>query len=899
MRLTRIDVCLLSFTTLAAFVGAESVRSDGSSAGPAAMLTNVETGPPVLERASRAFGHVEFHGATYFTATDRAHGFELWRSDGSEAGTSLLIDLLPGTLGSLPRELTVVGERLYFTAFDGLHGFGLWSSDGTADGTRLLKGAEGDFLRPGQLTAYGAMLLFTAGPHDRPALWRSDGTSVGTQKVLDLAPSDERLGFAAPRLPGVVSLGQAWFMSRAGHKRVLWRTDGSAGGTTRVWTDTLPIPWQYFPTYDLYVAFPGGLLFRGSDQGRDALWRSDGTPAGTYPLAHAPLGEFLAADWFARLGPFTYFLARPREDFGAQNGGDTLAYSLGFQEAWRTDGTVAGTARFARFEGTSKVQQLTAAAGRLFLVGGGEILSSDGWVADWSHALSASRPQLVATQGGAFVVDNIGVVLADGLPGGSQLLSAEAVAGSLSVVGSSIDARTWPLGMHTAATCLPSACWFRGQHSESVWSPRSIALWRSDLTPAGTRRVLPESGRDRGSWPDQFVSFGGDAYFTTTGAFERDPWQHTVAVRLLKASAGGVSVVAQRPDLPCDSSFWPDRCRIRFLTALPGAMLYFDPQWFAWLGTQGDPGGAWRVEPQSYSWYARRGVGAINGRVLAVDFVNSRLDLVAVDVKEGDVALDAPPEAVGSVEDVEDMQFTAVGNWLYFTFGDRLWKTDGTPGSVQLVKALSAADLTDVGGLLFFVSDGMLWKSDGSEAGTVAVAPVEGAVRLTAVGSRLFFAASDPAHGEELWTSDGSAAGTHLLADVRPGPGSSRPDAPAAMGTRLIFSADDGVRGRELWRWDPRSGASLVADIVPGPLGSLAAETLVVAAGSRVYFPAWTPSAGVELWSSDGATAELVQDISPGAAGSHPRELTALDGRLYFSADDGVHGQEPWSLPLP
>jgi hypothetical protein len=42
-----------------------------------------------------------------------------------------------------------------------------------------------------------------------------------------------------------------------------------------------------------------------------------------------------------------------------------------------------------------------------------------------------------------------------------------------------------------------------------------------------------------------------------------------------------------------------------------------------------------------------------------------------------------------------------------------------------------------------------------------------------------------------------------------------------------------------------------------------------------------------------------VQDIVAGAEGSHPRELAVVGNRLYFSADDGMHGQEPWSLPLP
>ncbi|HEV7784649.1 MAG TPA: hypothetical protein VGQ28_04880 [Thermoanaerobaculia bacterium] len=43
----------------------------------------------------------------------------------------------------------------------------------------------------------------------------------------------------------------------------------------------------------------------------------------------------------------------------------------------------------------------------------------------------------------------------------------------------------------------------------------------------------------------------------------------------------------------------------------------------------------------------------------------------------------------------------------------------------------------------------------------------------------------------------------------------------------------------------------------------------------------------------------MVQDFQPGPAPSNPEQLTAADGTLYFTADDGVHGHELWALPLP
>ncbi len=866
---------------------------EAPSAGPAAMLADVETAA-IRRRASRPFGHVEMAGVTYFTAHDRSHGWELWRSDGTDIGTSVLADILPGPIGSFPRELTVMGGRLYFTAFDGIHGFGLWSSDGTPAGTRLVKGAEGDFLRPGQLTAYGATLLFTAGPRNKPALWRSDGTTPGTQKVLDLTPSDDRAAFAYPRSPGVLSLGQVWFMSRSGYRRVLWRTDGTTGGTTRVWTDTPTAPW-HGGNFDIFAAYPGGVLFRGQHLEGDAVWRSDGTPAGTFPLASAAPSTLLGADWFATLGPWTYFLATTGSD----------SY-YGYRELWRTDGSVAGTTRRADFGPGAGATQLTASAGRLFVVFLDQgVRSIDAAEQNWHTVFTGESPQIAAAPGGIVIAAANALARSNGLPGGTQVLSSDALAGRVDPVYSSAHARSWPLTGHAALACLSSACWFRGRYNTQPmpWGLRVEAPWRSDLTPAGTRPVLPEDGHTRGSWPEQFVAYGGDVYFTTNGAPERHPWRRA-DLRLLKATAGGVSVVENQPNQPCDDWDAPDGCRLNFLTALPNALVYFDPAEFSWWGTQGDPGGRWRAENHDFEYFARRGTGVINGRLLAVDFGKNHptMELIAIDGgKDGRVTLGAPPEAVGSLFDQTDMHFTPVGNWMYFASDSALWKTDGTPGSVQLVKAVAAAELTDVGGTLYFSSDGALWKSDGTEAGTVEVAPTQGATRLLALGSRLFFAAADAARGEELWTSDGTPGGTLALADISPGPRSSGPDGLAAVGARLFFSADDGVRGRELWRWDPVTGVSLVADIAPGPQGSLGDGPLIVAGGNHAWFPAWTATHGVELWSSDGTPAgtSLVQDIVYGPPGSHPRELTAIGSRLYFSADDGVHGQEPWSLPLP
>jgi len=65
----------------------------------------------------------------FFTAEDRQHGIEIWRTDGSEANTLLVTDITPGLIGAWPQNLTVAGEWLYFVATDETGTASLWQLD--------------------------------------------------------------------------------------------------------------------------------------------------------------------------------------------------------------------------------------------------------------------------------------------------------------------------------------------------------------------------------------------------------------------------------------------------------------------------------------------------------------------------------------------------------------------------------------------------------------------------------------------------------------------------------------------------------------------------------------------------------------------------------------------------
>jgi len=127
----------------------------------------------------------------YYTKGDGGSRSELWRSDGTEAGTFELVNFSdegPDFFSSIG-DLTAVGSTLFFTASDGAHGNELWKSDGTALGTRMVRdiepGVDGSI--PSHLVAAGNALYFIiVETLADSSLWRSDGTVAGTRKVAYL-----------------------------------------------------------------------------------------------------------------------------------------------------------------------------------------------------------------------------------------------------------------------------------------------------------------------------------------------------------------------------------------------------------------------------------------------------------------------------------------------------------------------------------------------------------------------------------------------------------------------------------------------------------------------------------------------------------------------------------------
>ncbi len=284
----------------------------------------------------------------YFAADDGTNGRELWKSDGTSAGTVLVKDINPGASGSSPSDLTIIGGGLMmFAADDGSNGRELWVSDGTAAGTSLVKdvnpGASGS--TPANLVYWNALLYFTADDGTNGnELWQSDGSGAGTVLLKDINPG---AGSSSPAEPTALgTLGTLVFTADDGSVgRELWKTDGTGAGT--VLLKDVKTGLASSSPAGLSVIGTGGptqgngssvarvrLLFSADDGiSGNELWGSDGTTAGTalvkdiVPGAAGSSPANLYRAMWAQVGPMLFFSA----DDGT-NG----------RELWQSDGTDSG-----------------------------------------------------------------------------------------------------------------------------------------------------------------------------------------------------------------------------------------------------------------------------------------------------------------------------------------------------------------------------------------------------------------------------------------------------------------------------------------------------------------------------------------------------------------------------
>lgn len=262
--------------------GYELWRSDGTQSGTK-MIKDIHTG--IGNSMPKNF--IKFDGKVYFAADDNLNGEELWVTDGTANGTKMVKDINPNG-ASEPQRFFVDGNKLFFAADDGTHGEELWVTDGTTNGTKLLKDIRGGNKDsyPGKFGKINGVILFYAyNGSTKGAVWTTDGTATGTKILTTLG------GDAEPDFLNSVFLNNKMYFSVRGYNPPiygsLWETDGTATGTKMVrQIDPFP-PGNIESHYGVVKLKNNKFYFIADSSGKpiyhaSELWVSDGTVTGTH-----------------------------------------------------------------------------------------------------------------------------------------------------------------------------------------------------------------------------------------------------------------------------------------------------------------------------------------------------------------------------------------------------------------------------------------------------------------------------------------------------------------------------------------------------------------------------------------------------------------------------------------
>lgn len=463
------------------------------------------------------------------------------------------------------------------------------------------------------------------------------------------------------------------------------------------------------------------------------------------------------------------------------------------------------------------------------------------------------------------------------------------------LLSAAMVADVWPGAdgalLDTEIVDVAGTLFFRGQSG-----PGDGRLWRLGGMPLKPVQVAT-SIRD----PQLMTPHNGRLYFSA-----RDP-VHGLELFVTNADGTGSTRLTQLPNgTPDDPESFPD---IVSIEVVAGKVFFCTTRYrdvYLWT-TDGTPGGTLMLSSINL-------VGLAEANGMAV-FSSGTNELCVTDGTPAGTRVIggyAGPDGQGEIA-----RFTGAGNRAYFVHGvegEESWltATDGTPsGTIRLQRGAHGELWSDfgpfapLGDSLMYLSneDGgprKLWRTDGTTAGTKLVRNFGdswvSSIELEPAGDRLFFTSIDAEHGNELWVTDGTSPGTSIVRDITLGPDATEFGAWRGWNDTFYFFVNSNYGATHtIWR---SNGTETGTHPVHAISGSIESPGFFNQSADRLYFWADDGIHGTELWSTDGTSGgtRLVEDVRIGSGSGNPNFLTQSNSGLYFAADDGIHGMELWKV---
>jgi ELWxxDGT repeat protein len=675
--------------------------------------------------------------AFYFTAENNTYGRELWKSDGTENGTELLIDINSNPNinngESLVNNLTVVNNLLYFTATDGINGLELWKSDGTENGTVMVKNinesSENDYnTAPKNLFAFQDKLYFSAYTNVNGwELWVSDGTANGTILLKDInegTNSSEPYNFVS------FNNNLYFIASNNLYGREIWKTDGTENGTILL-KDISSGP-NNGVSGDL-ISSNNNLYFTATSDNDNTiidyqgyeLWKTDGTESGTRIVKDIAFGSQSSMTHLSgiALNESLIFTAYT-QDFG--------------YEVWKTDGTESGTVLLKNINNTNL----------------NSILSENQYVKFNNEIYFLADDNVNGTE----------IWKTNGTSAGTKILKNI----NTSVNYSSVSVNKFHVDE------INNKLFFYGRNTNGA-TPK---LWVSDGTEIGTINISSINIPDIYSSLDYFITFKNHTYFSG---------KNTQNNTELFKTDGTIQNTKLLKDLEYSSSSSPAK-----LINVNGNVFFrgtnedsFGNQLFKSDGTKDGTNLVKRIGSNS-NIDDKSEMVVINNKLIFSAHNNSDgyEPWISDGTEEGTFMIKNIRSEGSSLRNYNDIQpFYAANNIAYFFANDgehgfEPWRSDGTEEGTFMLKDIRTygngtghdqiggsswpKDFIEFNGFTYFIAfdtnGSAVWKTDSTKEGTEKVYEHPNIGRILKINNKLFFAGYD--NSGIFWESDGTEAGT-------------------------------------------------------------------------------------------------------------------------------------------
>ena len=719
---------------------------------------------------------------------------QLWKSDGTEAGTTMITDLVSQFNVDYVRYLVNVNGRLFFVLYDGDLGTELYTSDGTAEGTTMVTDINpnpfaGSY--PSHLTVLNGLLYFSADDGAGGKLWISDGTAEGTHAANNINNINTPIDYYIfePLQPFAVKNNVLFFQgSTADLGYELASYDPSnTNNNVKIVKDISPGLNSSYPSFITNVN--NTLFFTIGPAGEDAeLWKSDGTETGTVLVKDInPGGE----NFYSNL----------------ININSTLFFTYGDNvlgtELWKSDGTGAGTTLVKDILPgplSSFPQYLTYKNANFIFSAtdgkkGTELWKSDGSEAGTTIVKNINETATSSSYPYGFVAAANNKVTFSAYDGNEY--DVFATDGS--------DAGTKPISLsgYSNPVKFKNEIWFLGD---------SARLWKTNGTKAGTS-VLPIPG-----FVDYSTGYITDIIATETSIYIVT-FDFTTNMQTLWRTDGttaGTYIIKS------------DFGSFDLYPAVIGNTLFFS----SYANANGE---LWKSD------------GTVAGTTLVKQITApfTYTPVLNLTNYNGKLYFVASNSYYGASSDFIYTFWTSDGTEA----GTKIVK----PVSIFVDFSTNTLFAQGNGKLFFYALNPItkgyeLFASDGTASGTRLVkdinkGPTSSSVNSLISGDTLvYFVADDGKHGLELWKSNGTKAGTRLVKDISAGINSSSlMNMVNAPHDKLFFTIND-----TLWQSDgTKKNTHPVEDPALKGVSQIGSLTVV---GDQLYFSGYTYAAGLELY---------------------------------------------------